>query len=146
MENQNQSIEPNQQPAETTAAASTASPALGSIGRWTKRTIYGFAGLIVLALFITVISPETAVAVTQFLPKEYQQTIFASAGSGQSCSAGKSVGSYTGSGCCPSMASSCSSGTSCCPASAEAEVVDETFAVDIPNLSLDTMLAGVSEN
>lgn len=154
MENANQTNDSNidHTPNQGTEAAGQGSPAIstpGRVGRWVKRTVYGFAGVIMLALAITVISPETAVAVSQYLPKEYQQTIFATAG-GDSCSAGMTVGSFQGS--CPSMGSCGSGAPSCCsmsPAPVTASpgmTAEDSLAADIPSLSLDHMLAGVSDD
>lgn len=146
MEDKNQPIESLSQGTETAGEGSPSAQPAARVGSWIKNTVYGFAGLVILALGITVVSPETAVAVTQYLPKEYQETIFASAAPSGTCSAGMPVGGYAGGSCCPSMATSGSTGTSCCPASAGSEVVDESLAADIPSLSLDTMLAGLSDN
>ncbi len=152
MENTNQTNDSNidNTPNQGTEAAGQGSPAAvsnGRVGRWVKRSVYGFAGLTVLALAITVISPETAVAVSQYLPKEYQETIFATAG-GDTCSAGMPVGSYQGS--CPSMGSCGSGAPSCCsmsPAAASPEMAaGDNLAADMPSLSLDTMLAGISDD
>lgn len=143
MEDSNQTNGSNNPGTETTTQGSPSAASSGRFGRWAKGTVYGFAGLVVLALMITVVSPETAVGLTQYLPQEYQETIFASAGSGGTCSAGMPVGSYGG--CCPSMAGSCSSGSSCGAPSASGEVVDESLALGAPALSLDTMLAGLGD-
>ena len=147
MENANQTNDSNidSAPNQGTEAAGQGSPGIstpGLVGRWVKRTVYGFAGLAVLALAITVISPETAVAVSQYLPAEYQQTIFATAG-GDTCSAGMKVGSFQGS--CPSMGSCGSGAPSCCSMSPAPVSAEDNLAADIPNLSLDSMLAGVND-
>ncbi|MBA2113251.1 hypothetical protein [Bremerella alba] len=145
MENSNQTNESNNQTAEATGQGSPSTSSPGRLGGWVKNTAYGFAGLTVLALVITVVSPEVAVAVTQYLPKEYQETLFASSASSEACSAGMSVG--VSSGCCPStVASCCSAGTSCGAPSASSEIADDAFAVAIPSLSLDDMLAGLSDD
>jgi len=140
MEDTNQTTESHNPGTET---ATQGSPTAGRLGRWVKNTVYGFAGLAVLALVITVISPESAVAVSQYLPKEYQETIFASAGDGQTCSAGMPVASY--SSCCQAKTSCCSAGPTSCPMSGAEESTDEVLAVDIPSLSLDNMLEGLGD-
>lgn len=145
MENANQTHESNNPGTETSLQGSLEGPANGRLGRWAKGTVYGFAGLVVLALGITVVSPETAVGLTQYLPQEYQETLFASAGSGGTCSAGMPVGSYGG-GCCQATAGSCGAGAAGCPASAATEGADETLAATMPALSLDKMLAGLSDD
>ncbi|QDU73317.1 hypothetical protein Pan97_02860 [Bremerella volcania] len=143
MENTNQTTESVQQGTEDAGQGSPPNPSTSRIGSWAKNTIYGFAGLVILALVITVVSPETAVAVSQYLPKEYQETIFATSATGETCSAGMPVGGY--SGCCHAKASGCAAGSMSCPMSAESEVADDSLAADIPSLSLDNMLAGLND-
>lgn len=137
MENSNQMNESKYQAAESSPKVSN----VRRLAHWAKNTVYGFAGLVLLALVITVVSPEVAVGVSQYLPKEYQETIFASSASGGSCSAGMPVGGYAGS--CPSMGSCCGAPTSCCASGAASPMADDSLAAEIPNLSLDTMLTGL---
>lgn len=144
MDNANQTTESNINGTENAGQGSPAASSAGHLARWAKNSVYGFAGLTMLALVITVVSPEIAVAVSQYLPKEYQETIFASSASGGTCSAGMPVGGYSGSD--PSMGSCCSAATSCCVPSTGLPVADESLAADIPNLSLDTMLAGLNDD
>lgn len=139
MDNANQTIESNIERTENSGPSSPPASSLGHFGRWAKNTVYGFAGLVLLSLVITVVSPEAAVAVSQYLPQEYQNSLFATSGSGAACSAGMPVGGYP---------SSCSAGGSCCSASTSCgaiDEVDESLAMDIPSLSLDTMLAGLND-
>lgn len=140
MEDTNQTPQSNNLGAETAAQGS---PSSSRLGRWAKNTVYGFAGLMVLALVITVISPESAVAVSQYLPKEYQETIFAAASDGQTCSASMPVASF--SGCCQAKASCCSAGPTSCPLSGAEEATGDIVAADIPSLSLDNMLEGLND-
>jgi len=144
MDNAHEPIEPAVKGTETAGEGSPAASSAARVGRWVKNTVYGFAGLVILALVITVVSPEVAVGLSQYLPQEYQQTLFATSGSGECCSAGIPVGGYNG--CCPSTAATGSSIPSCCASGPAAVANDETLAADIPSLSLDTMLAGLSDD
>ncbi|PQO36913.1 hypothetical protein C5Y96_07050 [Blastopirellula marina] len=139
MDNANQTTESNIEGTENAGQSSPQVASSGRMGRWAKNTVYGFAGLVLLSLVITVVSPEVAVAVSQYLPQEYQSTLFATSDSGGTCSAGIPVGGFNGS-CC-SHTSGCSAGTSC----GAMDEVDQTLAVEIPSLSLDTMLAGLRD-
>lgn len=139
MDNANQTNESNIDGTENAAQGLPQTSSLGRFGRWAKNIVYGFAGLVLLSLVMTIVSPEVAVAVSQYLPQDYQNSLFATSGSGGTCSAGMPVGGYSG-GCSP-MGSCCSADTSCGAMDAE----DDALAMEIPALSLDAMLAGLND-
>ena len=143
MENANNPVTPG----EVTDAGNGNSPAASPrnpSGRWAMNTVYGFAGLVMLALVITVVSPDAAVAVSEYLPQQYQETLFAAMGANpKTCSAGTPVASFGG--CCPSQGGSCGAGSSCGGAPAGSpEEMDDMLVANLPVLSLDDMLQGVN--
>lgn len=120
----------------------------GSVGRVLKNSAYGVLVVAFGALIFTAISPETAVAVSQYLPDGVQQTIFGSPASGScggSMSANLPLTSFGS--CCASQATCSMSGGSCPMAVAEsgcqAGPVAPQDVVFMP-LSLDDMLEGVT--
>jgi len=100
----------------TTAAEMTTPEtrcACGSVQfpRWMINTGYGLVATLAVVVGTFVLAPETAVAVTQYLPEEYQEVIFPKS---ESCSANLerlTAINPTFNQCCSSTAS-----TSCCEA------------------------------
>ena len=110
--------------------------------RWMMNSVYGVAGLVMLALVITVVSPETAVAVSRYLPENFQQSLFATvSGSHRCCGKGSRTHqtSPVPTGACGSSGESTCPVAGTCPLDTEMAVAE----IDFMPLSLDEMLAGI---
>ncbi|GAA4429654.1 hypothetical protein [Bremerella cremea] len=113
-----------------------------SATNWMMKSAYGIAGLVMLALIITVVSPETAVAVSRYLPENVQQSFFAATSTNHRC-CGK--GPRTNRTVPVSTGASCSLGEGTCPADSccPMDMPMTATGADFMQLSLDEMLAGV---